>query len=117
MDSSTAPAPGQGLRFRASFTLPADTAKRLSKIAKRLGVTQSALLAELLEQPLAVMDSVLSEIPDVGVREEHVRRARGRSQQLITDAVHQALAVVQEASDEPNPQLDALLALGLKCKP
>lgn len=108
MASPLDPAPGQGLRFRASFTLPADVAKRLSRVSKRLGVSQSAFLGELLDEPLKAMEAVLDEIPAVGVQPEHLVRASGRSVALVERAVADALAVVKEARVS-SPQLDALI--------
>lgn len=110
MSSTPPPAPGQGLRFRASFTLPADVAKRLARVSKRLGVSQSAFLGELLDEPLKAMESVLDEIPVVGVQAEHLVRASGRSVALVERAVADALAIVKDAQ-VASPQLDALVKL------
>lgn len=94
----SAPDARQGPRFRATFSFPADLAKDISKLAKRLGVSQSALLTELLTDPIAAMVSIIDEIPQTGVRPDAVKRARGRSVDLIRRAVTEAQQLV---ADEP----------------
>lgn len=92
------------VRYRATFTLPAPLAKDISRLAKRLGVSQSSLLTELLTEPIAAMLDVLDTIPQVGMTVDHVKRARGKSAALIRDVVSQAQAVVAqlEADDAAN---------------
>lgn len=87
MQTTTAP------RYRATFTLPAPLATDISRLAKRLGVSQSSLLTELLTDPIAAMCDVVDGIPQVGVTSEHIHRARGKSAALIKRAVAEALAL------------------------
>lgn len=86
----------QGLRFRATFTFPADLARDISRLAKRLGVSQSSLLTELLTDPIAAMLAVIDEIPATGVEPDAIRRARGRSVDLIRRAVSEAQQLVAD---------------------
>jgi hypothetical protein len=92
------------VRYRATFTFPADLATDINRLAKRLGVSQSSLLTELLGDPIRAMLEVIDEIPQVGATPDHVKRARGKSAALIRDVVQQAQAVVASLGpDEPNP--------------
>ena len=89
--------------YRATFSLPADLAKDISHLAKRLGVSQSAMLTELLTEPVAAMRAVIDAIPQVGVTSVDVKRARGKSVALIRDAVQQAqLLLATDLADDGN---------------
>lgn len=85
--------------YRATFSLPAGTAVALNRVAKRLGVSQSALLGELLSEPIAALDAMLDSVPLQPTRDD-VLRARGRSAELVRSAVANALAVV-DAIESP----------------
>jgi hypothetical protein len=92
--------------YRATFSLPAALAKDISHLAKRLGVSQSAMLAELLTEPVAAMREVIDTIPQVGVTPTDVKRARGKSAALIRDVVQHAQSLLAtELSDEDRQYL------------
>lgn len=86
--------------YRATFSFPAPLATDISQLAKRLGVSQSALLTELLAEPVRVMLDVVSEIPQVGVTPDHVKRARGKSAELVRHAVQNAQSLVSQLDAE-----------------
>lgn len=82
------------VRYRATFTFPAPLARDINRLAKRLGVSQSAMLTELLTEPVAAMCSIIDTLPSAGATEDDVRRAKGRSVALIKDVVDQAQALM-----------------------
>lgn len=86
--------------YRATFSLPAPLAKDISHLAKRLGVSQSSMLAELLTEPLAALREIIDTVPQVGVMPADIKRARGKSAALIRDAVQQAQSLL--ASELPD---------------
>jgi hypothetical protein len=90
------------VRYRATFTFPADLATNINRLAKRLGVSQSSLLTELLTEPVAIMLDVVDTIPQVGATPDHIKRARGKSAALIRDVVQQAQAVVASLDGNGN---------------
>ena len=91
-------------RYRATFSFPAPLATDISRLAKRLGISQSALLTELLAEPVAAMLDVIDTIPQVGVTPDHIKRAKGKSVALIRDVVQQAQAVVAHLeTDDDRP--------------
>jgi hypothetical protein len=81
--------------FRATFTLPATLARQISHIAKRMRVSQSALLTQLLLEPVDAMTQVLDQLPEVAT-ESDAARARGTSAELIRRAVAEAQDLVNE---------------------
>ena len=85
------------VRYRATYSLPAPLCKDISRLAKRLGVSQSALLSEILPDAITAMLEVLDAIPVVGVTPDHIKRARGKSLAIIRDVITQAQEVVQQA--------------------
>lgn len=90
--------------YRATFSLPAPLAKDISRLAKRLGVSQSAMLTELLTLPIAAMCDVIDTVPQVGVTPDQVKRARGKSAALVRDVVQHAQSLLGslDASDADN---------------
>jgi hypothetical protein len=89
--------------YRATFSLPAPLARDISHLAKRLGVSQSAMLTELLTEPILAMREVIDAIPQVGVTPDDVKRARGKSVALIRDVVQHAQSLLNtELGDDGN---------------
>jgi hypothetical protein len=86
--------------YRATFSLPAPLAKDLNEVAKRMGVSQSALLSELLAGPIAAMREVMDQLPAIGASGDDVKRARGKSVDLIRGAVREAMDLVGELGDD-----------------
>lgn len=84
----TAPEP----YYRATFSLPAQLARDINRLAKRLGVSQSAFLAEMLKDPVAAMLAIMDELPQSGATPDDLKRAKGKSKEFIEQ-------IVQEASD------------------
>lgn len=102
------PAPQKS--YRATFTLPAEMAVTLNRLAKRMRMSQSALLVLLLEEPLETLDRLAAFLPDrlpdgtnPNVPAEQVRRLRGASGEAIRAAVRDALEVAE--SIDPKPEL------------
>jgi hypothetical protein len=87
-----------GHNFRCTFSLPQQIAKDISYIAKRLHVSQSALLALLLDEPitqLAKLASLIPADPAADVAPDTARRLRGQGIDAIRDAVGKALAAAK----------------------
>ena len=76
--------------YRSTFSLPVDLARNLAMVAKRMGVSQSALLAVVLEEPMQQLADLVADIPPKPTGED-VKRLRGRSEQLIRDVIEEAL--------------------------
>ena len=49
--------------YRATFSLPADLAVSINRVAGKLGISQSALLTELLNAPVTTLDQFLLSDP------------------------------------------------------
>jgi hypothetical protein len=82
------PPPGT---YRATFTLPRELAKDLNHVAKMLGLSQSALLVQLLEQPMADLVRLVQTIPPDAAPPEAARRLRTDSATRIREVVQDAL--------------------------
>ena len=67
---------------RSSFTLPADLLKNLAFCAARTGVSRSALLANLLGEPLADVRALLESLPPNPAPDD-VLRLRGKSEEVV----------------------------------
>lgn len=81
---------------RVTYTVPAATADRISRLSHRMGVSQSAFVSELLQEPIAVMASIIDALPETGATPADVRRAKGRSVALIKSVLQEAQSVVEE---------------------
>lgn len=90
------------LCYRATFSLPAKLAQDINRLAKRMGVSQSALLSELLTEPITAMCDIIDQIPSTGATTDDVKRAKGKSVALIRDIVGQAQSLVHELDDDGN---------------
>lgn len=85
---------------RTTFSLPADLARGLAALSKRLGVSQSSIVVELLQEPIAQIESIMSDLPPAPSPED-VKRARGRSLALIQDVVHEAIDLAVAEARKP----------------
>lgn len=74
--------------YRATFTIPADQAKILSNISKRLGASQSVVISVLLEKFLPELSLGLTGDPDQLVQG---RRNRGPSATHVRQLIDRAL--------------------------
>lgn len=83
--------------FRCSFTLPRDLAVDIAWVAKRMGVSQSAMLAHILTEPISDIRSLLETIPDTEVQPGEARRFRGASADLVAKRIDEALAAIAAA--------------------
>lgn len=93
------PAPQKS--YRATFTLPPVMAVTLNRVAKRMRMSQSALLVLLLEEPLETLERLaalmpLPSDPATTVPADQVRRLRGASAEAIRTAVRDALEVADQ---------------------
>lgn len=68
---------------RMSFTLPPQVRADLDYLSGRLGVTKSALVAEMVSVPLRDLCSLVETVPE-NPSSEDLLRARGKSNELIT---------------------------------
>jgi len=96
------PPPGT---YRVTLSLPAEMAVSLNRIAKRFRMSQSALLALLLEEPLQSIDRLSALLPmpdqDGKVSSDQVRRLRGASGEELRKAVRAALEAAQQVDPAP----------------
>jgi hypothetical protein len=92
---------------RCSFTLPKDLAGMLDRVAKRLGMSQSALVALLLGEPIADIDKLLSLIPADIAPEQAARRMRGASADLLRDRVADMMDRARQSGLDLAIDLDA----------
>lgn len=98
---------------RTTFSLPTETLDRIERLARRMGVSQSAFVSELLSEPIAAMASIIDALPEQGATVGDVKRARGRSLGFIRDAVTQAqdllheVAAVTKPKPKPKPKAKA----------
>lgn len=82
--------------WACSFSLPRDLAGNISVIAKRLGISQSALLAELMSQPIADLRRLVDQIP-AHPSQGDVLRLRGASIEVVQQRVREAMAEISDA--------------------
>jgi len=87
--------------YRATFSLPVDLATGINRVAKRMGVSQSGLLAVVLTDPIAQLDELLAGVP-VAAEPADIKRLRGKSAELIRAVVSDAMAFVDEAEHDPS---------------
>lgn len=87
--------------YRATFSLPAGLAKDINRLSKRLGVSQSAFLTELLKDPVAAMLDVIDQLPPSGGTADDLRRARGRSREYIEQIMREAHELSTWAGGKP----------------
>lgn len=67
---------------RVSFTLPPEIDQDLSYVAKRLGVSRSSLVAEMLHEGLSFISAALRQLPE-NPTEADALRYRGDSKKII----------------------------------
>lgn len=84
---------------RVTFSLPVETSDRITRLARRMGVSQSSFVAELLAEPIKAMAAIIDALPEQGATDTDVKRARGRSLRFIEAAVSEAQALVHEVRD------------------
>ncbi|MNC21851.1 hypothetical protein D3C87_1788240 [compost metagenome] len=71
---------------KISITVPPALLDDLDYVAGRLGVSRSALIAELLPQSLSIMRAMLSQVP-LNPTPEDVLRFRGESAELVRQKI------------------------------
>lgn len=74
---------------RTTLSLPPDLARNLAALSKRMGISQSAIVVELLQEPLAQVAAIMDDLPPAPSPAD-VKRARGRSLALIEEVMHEA---------------------------
>lgn len=86
---------------RMSFTVPPQVRADLDYLSARLGVTKSALISELLATPLADLRSLVELVPD-NPSQDDLLRARGKSNELITDRLQSYRKLEGDLFDDRN---------------
>jgi len=86
---------------RMSFTLPPQLRADLDYLSSRLGVTKSALVSELLTSPLHDLRQLVESVPDNPTQEDLIR-ARGTSNELITQRLQSYRKIEGDLFDERN---------------
>jgi len=84
-----------------SFTVPPQVRADLDYLSSRLGVTKSALISELLATPLADLRSLVEMVPD-NPSQDDLLRARGKSNELITDRLQSFRKLEGDLFDDRN---------------
>lgn len=94
------PLPPGGVR-RVTMSLPGQLAVDLAAIARRLNITTSALVAQLLVEPVADLRKLIELVPEdaESLSAEQTRRLRGASADLIAQRVADAIREVGGKGD------------------
>lgn len=77
--------------YRTTLTLPADLATGLNRVAKKMGVSQSALVTALLSEAVPDLERLLVLAPKSRTDADGIKRFRGASIDAITAAVAKTL--------------------------
>jgi hypothetical protein len=80
---------------RCTYSVPTSLAHNIATVAKRMNVSQSALIATVLEEPLAQLAELVADIPPQPTGED-VKRLRGKSVALIRGVVDEALRDLED---------------------
>lgn len=67
---------------KITISVPPDLVGHLDYLSKRIGVSRSALISQLLDEPVASMSELIREIPENPSPEDSLR-FRGSSEELI----------------------------------
>jgi len=86
---------------RMSFTVPPSLRADLDYLSARLGITKSALLSELVSTPLHDLRTLVESVPD-NPTEADLVRARGLSNELITQRIQSFRRIEGDLFDERN---------------
>ena len=84
---------------RVTLTLPQTLVEAADYISQRLGVTRSALLAEVLSDTLTPLRSMLDAVPDQTTPSD-IKRLKGASVVYIKDQVTHALEQLRRIGNE-----------------
>lgn len=86
---------------RVSYTLPPQMVKDLAYLSGRIGVSRSALLADLSAEPLADLRALVEQIP-ANPTPADIVRLRGRSEEVVQRRLAELHALDDDLfSDEP----------------
>jgi hypothetical protein len=86
-------------RSARTYTLPKGVVDDLYYIACSLGVSQSAFLAEMIEEPLRDLREMIEATGPPMVPTLSVMRLRGASAHVVAERVREALARLREVSE------------------
>lgn len=84
---------------RMSFTVPPQLRADLDYVSARLGITKSALLTELVGQPLTDLRSLMELVPE-NPTEADLLRARGKSNELIVSRLQSLRQIEGDLFDD-----------------
>lgn len=84
---------------RMSFTVPPQIRADLDYVSARLGITKSALLTELVGQPLTDLRSLMELVPE-NPTEADLLRARGKSNELIVSRLQSLRQIEGDLFDD-----------------
>ena len=95
-------APRQRTTYRCTFSLPCELAIAISRVAKHVGVSQSALLVELIGAPMADLLRLVELAPPPGDDSpDSMARLRGESVALVQRRVSEALEEASSLGQAP----------------
>lgn len=83
-------------KHRINLSITPDIFRNLDYVAAQLGVSRSALVSELLGEPLQIMADALGGLDMPRPSEDSVMRARGQSLERIGELVERVSAQYQE---------------------
>jgi len=67
---------------RMSFTVPMEVRRDLDYLSQRMGVSRSALLVQLIQQPVSDLRQLVRDVPKTPSKGD-MKRLRGRSEEII----------------------------------
>lgn len=74
---------------RVSFTVPADVADEITYIAKRVGVSRSALVVDVLRETIDTVGPLVRSVPEAPT-DTDVVRYRGESERIVAERLERA---------------------------
>lgn len=86
---------------RMSFTVPPSIRQNLDYLSSRMGITKSALVAELLTTPLSDLRDLMEMVPD-NPSEADLLRASGKSNELIAARLRSLRSIEGDLFDDRN---------------
>jgi len=81
---------------RVTVSIPIELADGLTYLARRMAVSKSALVAELLKEVPELVE-IVQGVPEQGATQKDVVRARGRSLELVEARVGKVVRALKDA--------------------
>lgn len=85
---------------KISITVPPELVADLDYVSRRLGVSRSALISEILPESLGIMRSMLEQVP-LNPTPEDVLRFRGESAELVRGKIESLKGMTDDLFAKP----------------